>query len=98
MPVIVGVWVALLLGARDPGHRWRPPARSLVAAAAAAMGCCLVVLAFSVRASPTLTGFWQADFVQHGSPRAFLYSLGSTSWQLVAQLVAGLPSAGAPGP
>ncbi len=93
-PAIVGAWVAVLLGApRDPGHRWRPPPRLLVAAVATAAGCFLVVLAFYLHPSPSLTRFWQANFVQLGSLRGFVDSLWTTSWQLVAQLVAELPPA-----
>ena len=94
-PVIVGAWVAVLVGApRDPGHRWRPPLGLLMAAAATAVGCFLVALAFYAHPSPALTDFWRAYFLQHGSLRALVDSLGTTSWQLVAQLVAGLPSSG----
>lgn len=92
-PVIVGSWVAVLVVApRDPPHRWLPPLRLLVAAAATAAGGALVALAFYLHPSPAVKAFWGANFIQLGSLHTFADTLGTTTWQLVAQMVVGLPS------
>lgn len=89
-PVIVGAWIAVAVFTRRRAPRgW--PRHVTGAAAATAVGCALVALAFYAHPSPAVVRFWGDAFLSRSSPDAFFSSLGSSTWHLFSS-AAGLGS------
>jgi hypothetical protein len=82
-PVVVAVWLTV---AWSTLHRPPRPRHVAVGLGATAVGCGLVALAFDAHVSPRIQVFWGRYFVHHSSPHAFVTSVGSVTWHLLASL------------